>query len=72
MADVVIRVRDHGPYLIEGPVTVFDAAGNTFPIDKTKPSVALCRCGTSARKPFCDGSHRTCGFQAAERALSTG
>jgi len=72
MADVVIRVRDHGPYLIEGPVTVLDAAGNTFPIDKTKSAVALCRCGASGRKPFCDGSHNTCGFRAADRALSTG
>ena len=67
MAEVVIRVRDSGPFLIEGPVTVLDADGNEFPIDKTKPAIALCRCGSSGKKPFCDGSHKSCGFQAAER-----
>ena len=62
MAEVVIRVRDSGPFLIEGPVTVLDADGNEFPIDKTKPAIALCRCGTSAKKPFCDGSHKGTEF----------
>jgi CDGSH-type Zn-finger protein len=68
MADVVIRVRDHGPFLVEGPATVVDGDGKEYPIDKSKPAFALCRCGDSAKKPFCDGSHKTCGFQAAERA----
>jgi CDGSH iron-sulfur domain-containing protein 3 len=72
MADIVIRVRDNGPLLVEGPVTVFDASGAEFPIDKSKPAMALCRCGASAKKPFCDGSHKTCGFQSAERAPSAG
>ena len=68
MNGVVIRVRDNGPLVIEGPVTVLDAEGKEFPLDKTKPAVALCRCGASAKKPLCDGSHKSCGFQAAERA----
>jgi CDGSH-type Zn-finger protein len=68
MADVVIRVRNNGPYLIEGPVTIQDAQGNAFPINPTKPAIALCRCGQSASKPFCDGSHNRCGFQASEAA----
>ena len=72
MTDVVIRVRDNGPYLIENPVTVLDADGNAFPIDKTNPAIALCRCGASAKKPFCDGAHKTGGFQAAERAPGAG
>lgn len=72
MADVVVRVRDNGPYLVEGPLTVLDADGNAFPIDKTKPATALCRCGASGKKPFCDGTHKTIGFQAAERAPSAG
>lgn len=68
MTGVVIRVRDSGPLLIEGPVAVLDAEGREFPLDKAKPAVALCRCGASAKKPFCDGAHKSGGFQAAERA----
>jgi CDGSH-type Zn-finger protein len=68
MSDVKIRVRDNGPYLVEGAVTLMDAQGNAFPLDPNKPAIALCRCGHSGRKPFCDGSHKTCEFSAAERA----
>jgi len=67
MPDVTIRVRDNGPFLVEGPFKLIDATGNEFLIDSSKPAVALCRCGHSAKRPFCDGSHKTCGFQAAER-----
>jgi CDGSH-type Zn-finger protein len=70
MADpIVIRCRENGPYLI--PVTaikVVDHLGNEFTIPPGKDNIALCRCGHSKNKPFCDGSHRTCGFQAAETA----
>jgi CDGSH-type Zn-finger protein len=65
---VTIRVRDNGPYVVEGPVQVLDAEGKPFPIPEGKPAIALCRCGHSKSKPFCDGSHRTAGFQASERA----
>ncbi|MGD9646593.1 MAG: CDGSH iron-sulfur domain-containing protein [Pirellulales bacterium] len=65
---LVIRCRPNGPLVIEGPVTVVDHEGNPFPIDAAKPTVALCRCGHSLRKPFCDGAHKTCGFVAAETA----
>jgi CDGSH-type Zn-finger protein len=68
MSQVTIRVRDNGPLLVEGAITVIDAAGNAFPISADKPAIALCRCGQSKNKPFCDGSHRTCSFLAAERA----
>jgi len=68
MSQVTIKVRDNGPYLIEGPFTVIDAAGNQFVVPSGKPAIALCRCGHSKGKPFCDGSHRECGFMAAERA----
>ena len=64
--DVVIKVRDNGPYKLTGPVTIVDAEGNEFaPPDGP---VALCRCGQSQTKPFCDASHRTSGFEACERA----
>jgi len=68
MSQTTIRVRDHGPLLVEGPITVIDAAGNSFPIPTNKPAIALCRCGQSKNKPFCDGSHKDCSFMAAERA----
>ncbi|MFN0017964.1 MAG: CDGSH iron-sulfur domain-containing protein [Pirellulaceae bacterium] len=63
-----ITIRDNGPLLVQGPITVVDAAGNQFQIPTEKPAVALCRCGQSKIKPFCDGSHKACGFVAAERA----
>ncbi len=70
MSDVNIRIRDNGPLVVEGPITVTDGDGNQFPIDSSKPSVALCRCGASKNRPFCDGAHRDAGFQACERASS--
>lgn len=67
MADsLVIRCRENGPYVIEGAVKIVDHLGNEFPLPTGKEKVALCRCGHSQSKPFCDGSHRSCGFQAPE------
>ena len=68
MSDTKIRIRDNGPFVVEGPFTLTDADGNTFAIDSSKPAVALCRCGHSQNRPFCDGSHKSCGFESAERA----
>jgi CDGSH-type Zn-finger protein len=68
MADVTIRCRPNGPFLVEGPVTIVDQNGNAFPIPAGKPAIALCRCGQSSRKPFCDGTHKECGFMAQELA----
>lgn len=68
MSDVKISVRDNGPFLVEGKVTLVDGEGNAFPIDPNKPAIALCRCGIFANRPFCDGSHKACGFESAERA----
>jgi CDGSH iron-sulfur domain-containing protein 3 len=69
---VTIRTRNNGPLVIEGPVTIVDAQGNPFPINSDKPAIALCRCGHSSKKPFCDGSHNRCGFVAAEVAIEPG
>lgn len=69
MPDFTIRIRDDGPLVIEGPVKIVDAEGNEFPLPTNKPAIALCRCGQSARKPFCDASHKICNFKAAERAV---
>lgn len=67
MTDVTIRTRENGPLVVTGPVTVVDHLGNKYDVSG-KPNVALCRCGSSSRKPFCDGTHKTTGFQAAEIA----
>ncbi len=65
--EVKITALDNGPYLVRGPVTITDAEGNQFHIDRE--TVALCRCGGSTNKPFCDGTHSKIGFQAASRAV---
>ena len=65
--EVKITALDNGPYLVKGPVTITDAEGNQFHVDRE--TVALCRCGGSTNKPFCDGTHSKTGFQAANRAV---
>src|SRR5215211_5147468 len=66
MADVTIRMRPNGPLVIEGPFKLIDSRGAEFEIPANKPAVALCRCGQSSKRPFCDGSHKTCGFVSDE------
>jgi CDGSH-type Zn-finger protein len=65
--DVVITVRANGPYKVEGPVRVVDADGNEFVVEEGRP-IALCRCGNSRTKPFCDKSHREACFVADDAA----
>lgn len=67
MPEVTIKARENGPLLVTGPFKLVDHLGNVFDLTG-KDSVALCRCGQSSRKPFCDGSHRTGGFVAGETA----
>ena len=67
MADVLIKVSRNGPYVVRGPVDVQDADGTRYTV---KESFALCRCGGSSTKPFCDGTHAKIGFQAAEKAAA--
>ncbi len=59
---VTIRTRKNGPFVVEGEVTLIDYEGNPFTINTEKKAIALCRCGHSERKPFCDGTHNRCGF----------
>jgi uncharacterized Fe-S cluster protein YjdI len=56
-----IEAQSNGPLYISGPVRILDASGVVIREDTR---VALCRCGHSRNKPFCDGSHETAGFQA--------
>ncbi len=62
-----IIVRQSGPLMVEGEdVTVVDWNGASYAVER-RP-IALCRCGQSGRRPFCDGAHNRCGFAAAEAA----
>lgn len=62
MSDVTIQVVTNGPLLVNGTMQVMDAQGQPMAI-QPGARVALCRCGHSGKKPFCDGSHKTSGFQ---------
>ena len=65
---LTIRLRKNGPYVIDSDdVRLVDWNGVEYPVDR-RP-VALCRCGASTTKPFCDGTHSRVGFQAAEAAV---
>jgi CDGSH iron-sulfur domain-containing protein 3 len=69
MDEVVIKVRHNGPYKVTGPVTLIDADEREYYIADRGETIALCRCGGSQSKPFCDGTHKQIGFQAGERAV---
>jgi CDGSH-type Zn-finger protein len=71
MSDFVVQVRENGPYKITGPVRILDAEGREFVLPEGS-AVALCRCGRSANKPFCDASHRRDGFVADDVAARAG
>ena len=67
---VTIKVRENGPYRVDGDETevrVIDWNGNEYTIERWP--IALCRCGASATKPFCDRTHSKIGFSAAEAAV---
>ena len=62
-----IKVRQNGSLLVEGDdVTLVDWNGQPYPL--AKRPFALCRCGHSKNKPFCDGAHKAAGFVAGEAA----
>jgi CDGSH-type Zn-finger protein len=67
MDEIVIQVRENGPYKITGPITIVDAEGRAFALPEGS-AVALCRCGHSTNKPFCDASHKRVGFVADDAA----
>jgi CDGSH-type Zn-finger protein len=57
----------NGPYLIRGPFTLVDQDGGE--IEVSRRTVALCRCGRSQTRPFCDGTHKAIGFEAESGAV---
>jgi CDGSH-type Zn-finger protein len=66
MPEVTIEVCRNGPLIVNGSVELKGADGKLYPV---KERIALCRCGGSTTKPFCDGTHSRIGFQAAETAV---
>jgi CDGSH-type Zn-finger protein len=58
--DPSILVQDDGPLLVRGGIPVVAADGEPY---ETRNRVTLCRCGRSAKKPFCDGTHKRTGFR---------
>ena len=60
--EVTITAYEDGPLLVRGPVTFRTQDGTE--IDAGRETVALCRCGKSASKPFCDGTHKVAKFRA--------
>jgi CDGSH-type Zn-finger protein len=65
MAEVSIRATLNGPFIVKGATELLDTVEDKYPINKE--TIALCRCGQSSNKPFCDGTHSKIGFQASER-----
>lgn len=64
MSDKVqIRFKENGPILLKGEVKITNADGVVV---KTESAAAFCRCGHSANKPYCDGSHVAANFVAPE------
>jgi CDGSH-type Zn-finger protein len=61
-AEVTITPYRDGPYLLRGPFVLRDQNGAE--IANARRVVALCRCGKSRTRPFCDGTHRLVGFHA--------
>ncbi len=63
MAATRITVRNNGSLGVEGDFEIVDQEGRPFGLSgRTK--ISLCRCGQSNNKPFCDSTHKTCGFQS--------
>jgi CDGSH-type Zn-finger protein len=65
MSQITITPTDDGPYLVRGTVTLLDVDGRPYDVGET---IALCRCGRSATRPFCDGTHESANFAATDRA----
>ena len=68
MADPTIKIIPNGPYRVMGPATITDPQGNQVAVEEGR-GVSLCRCGGSANKPYCDGTHGRIGFESSESAV---
>ena len=64
VADAQTKITPYrdGPYLVRGPFSIVDQNGDE--IEAKRRIIALCRCGRSRIRPFCDGTHKAIGFRA--------
>ena len=62
-----ITVVDNAPFVVAGEVILTDGTGQAY---QSSSPIALCRCGASTTKPFCNGAHAKIGFAAVERATT--
>jgi CDGSH-type Zn-finger protein len=67
---VKITVRPNGSFRVEGPISLVDVNGNAWDLTG-KPAISLCRCGLSAKRPFCDGSHGREGWKCEATPIPT-
>lgn len=67
MAATKVTIFHNGSIRVEGDFELFDQDGRAFGL-AGRERIALCRCGASMKKPFCDGSHKACGFQSTVTA----
>ena len=66
MDEATITPYRDGPLLVRGPFRMLDQDGHEIEVDRD--TVALCRCGKSRLRPFCDGSHKVVRFRAPSAA----
>ena len=59
---VTVKLMENGPLIVNGECELQDAQGNVLP--SKGQQFALCRCGASANKPYCDGGHKKIGFKS--------
>lgn len=66
--DGAVRITPYrdGPLLVRGPVELVDTDGE--PVEQRRETIALCRCGKSRLRPYCDGTHKLIGFRAPGRS----
>ena len=62
--EVEVKVTKNGPYTVTGPARISGADGEAWTDIPEGTNVALCRCGNSSKKPFCDGTHNKVDFDS--------
>ena len=68
VAGTKIQVMKNGSLRVEGDFEILDGDGKAFGL-AGRERISLCRCGHSSNKPFCDGSHKSAGFDSAPVAV---